>query len=238
MPTSSWLISEQPAAIESLLANERDWVFRNDDYVETSLLVQNGRALWVSTFPILVDWSSAESVKDVKIDLLLQDSENDSGPKIYHSDEVVPQENRWVQGHEHMGVRHLPQSAYKCTLRGSSSAVLTQTAAYIVETQARRTRSRKADDTSRGVYGPKHQQSVALRTVRCFDWGRNALLRLDKSRCYAEIEAFTELPSHLTSQTTSDYQYSQWTRHLFKRVMSLEGTEGHPNEEDVDPLWM
>ena len=69
MPTSSWLISEQPAAIESLLANERDWVFRNDDYVETSLLVQNGRALWVSTFPILVDWSSAESVKDVKIDL-------------------------------------------------------------------------------------------------------------------------------------------------------------------------
>jgi len=233
MPTSSWLISEQPAAIESLLANERDWVFRNDDYVETSLLVQNGRALWVSTFPILVDWSSAESVKDVKIDLLLQDSENDSGPKIYHSDEVVPQENRWVQGHEHMGVRHLPQSAYKCTLRGSSSAVLTQTAAYIVETQARRTKHRSVMGDSRGAYGPEPQQTVAFRTVRCFDWGRSALLRLDKSRCHAQLEAFTALPMCQTSQSTSDYSYSAWTRTLFERYMRWQGAEENSNGEEA-----
>jgi hypothetical protein len=235
-PDEEPLRSEQPGGIHHLLECESDWVLSAGEFetceAETSLSAQNGPALWVSALPLLLDWKSAKCAEDVKVQLVWQDHEAQSAKTI----DLSKLES--ASKYEQFLAQQYPRAAYKFPLRGSSAAVLTETAAYIVETQARRTRSRKADDTSRGVYGPKHQQSVALRTVRCFDWGRNALLRLDKSRCYAEIEAFTELPSHLNSQTTSDYQYSQWTRHLFKRVMSLEGTEGHPNEEDVDPLWM
>ena len=123
---------------------------------------------------------------------------------------------------EQFRLRQYPGSAYKYALRGSTCAVLTQTAAYIIETQARRTKRNDVRDICRGAYGPEIEQGVALRTVRCFDWGRSALLRIDKLRCHAEIEAFVELPLRQSVQSSADYQCSDWSEDFFRRVMKYE----------------
>ena len=74
--------------------------------------------------------------------------------------------------------------------------------------------------------------------MRCFDWGRSALLRLDKQRYHAEIEEFAELPLRQTAQATADYNWSVWASNFFRRVMSLDyeshNDELHYNRADYD----
>jgi hypothetical protein len=152
-----------------LLEDEHGWLSRSG-LVETSLSVRSGRALWVSTFPVLVDWRNAKSVEDVKVNLLCQDYDSWlQHPKFHPPNEVDPSTIDSASKYERFVWRQLPDFAYKYTLRGTSCAILTQTTAYIVETQARRTKYNSTLGACRGAYGPETEQRVAFRTVRCFD---------------------------------------------------------------------
>lgn len=74
-----------PEVFATLLERESVWL-RETRHVETSLSVRNGRALWVSAFPLLIDWSNAKSVEDVKINLLCQDYDSWlHNPEFYDS---------------------------------------------------------------------------------------------------------------------------------------------------------
>lgn len=68
------LTHEVPTIGDSVLEQERRWM-RNVRKAETSLSVQSGRALWVSALPFLLDWRSAKSVGDIKVNMLWQDYE-------------------------------------------------------------------------------------------------------------------------------------------------------------------
>ena len=229
--TSEPLVYKYPSIVAQLLSTEGDWVRETND-AETSLSVQDGRALWVSTFPFVLDWRSATSAEDVSVNLLLQDYESIECTKRDAQNKVEPSTLESASEYEQFRLRQHPGPAYKFTLRASSCAVLTETAAYIVEAQARRTKRRDVSDACRGAYGPELEQGIALRTVRCFDWARSALLRFDKSRCHAEIEAFTELPIRQTVQSTSDYEWSPWSEVLLRRIMRYEnGVETFGDED-------
>jgi len=184
------LIFSKPnsCAVRRVLVDERHWLLNGYD-VETALSVLDGRALWVSAFPVLLDWRSADSVEQVRINLLLHHEALPSGVTKFEPHQRF-NASACTSESKHEMFRLNP--SYKRTLRGCSSAVLTETAAYTVETQVRWTTRKGAQGARLGAYGPEPEESVALRTVRCFDWGRSALLCLDKWRLLAEIESLTE----------------------------------------------
>ena len=178
-------------------------------------------------------------MKDVRVSLLWQDYEATTAIRYDFAKKIDPSKLDTASKFRHFWFGQLPQAAYKFTLRGSSAAVLTETAAYIVETQARRMQRPKAKSALRGNFGSESKQSVAFRTVRCFDWGRSAVARLDWQRCRAEIKAFKELPTpQQIIQSCSDYAISPWADNLYDRVMIWESRvqDIHQAQTDDDEL--
>jgi hypothetical protein len=198
------------------------------------LSVQKGRALWVSAFPVLLDWRNVKSAEEVKFNFLWQFDDTDLQSTIHASPSASESK------HKTFRLRQLPDPAYKRDVRGSSCVVLTQTAAYIVETHARWIQrigfvEITFQGASRGAYGPKTDESFAFRTVRCLDWGRSALSRFDKPRYRAEVEAFNLPPVRETIYASEDYFFrSDWMQTFFCRVMEVDAAEEQVSGPDDD----
>ncbi|KDN53110.1 hypothetical protein K437DRAFT_266043 [Tilletiaria anomala UBC 951] len=161
--------------------------FQEDDFLPTALSVCSGRALWYSQKPYLVDFKHARELKDIKVYLLDQLTQEE---QLGHLD-MQPRDA--ICDYK---LSQLPGPHYRTGPHQCSCVVLTNTAAYMVEEQYIAPTFHGGRDSIRGCSGPVADGVWSYTHVRCYDWGRSALERVDPARCMEELARFKQPPKY------------------------------------------